>query len=298
MAAKPSWSPLLAILVVGMVGVASAGNIAVYWGQDGREGTLAEACNSGNYAYVIIAFLSTFGNGQTPVLNLAGHCNPGECAGQSADIKACQSQGVKVLLSLGGSGGSYGLASTDDANSVASYLWDNFLGGSSPSSPLGDAVLDGIDFDIENNNPAHYDDLARALSQLGAQGGKKVYLTAAPQCPFPDASLGPALQTGLFDNVWIQFYNNPQCEYANGDTTNLVNAWKAWTGGVTAGSFYLGLPAAPTGAAGSGFIEPSDLTVKVIPAINGIGNYGGIMLWSRYYDVQYNVYSSQVKSGV
>jgi chitinase len=47
-----------------------------------------------------------------------------------------------VLLSLGGS---YGLSSTDEANSVANYLWDNFLGGSSSSRPLGDAVLDGIE---------------------------------------------------------------------------------------------------------------------------------------------------------
>ncbi|KAL6845354.1 hypothetical protein ACP4OV_024849 [Aristida adscensionis] len=301
MAAKLSWPPLLALLLVSTAGITNAGNIAVYWGQNGNEGTLAAACSSGNYAYVIISFLSSFGNGQTPVLNLAGHCNPdgGGCTGQSADIKACQSQGVKVLLSLGGSGGTYGLASTDDANSVASYLWNNFLGGSSPSRPLGDAVLDGVDLDIENKMPAHYDDLANALARLGQGGGKKVYLTAAPQCPFPDQSLGPALQAVRFDAVWIQFYNNRGCEYANGDVTSLKNAWSTWTSSVQAGSFYLGLPAS-NAAAGSGYIQAGDLTGKVIPAIKGVGNYAGIMLWSRYYDVQNptGVYSSQVKSGV
>ncbi|CAO2198234.1 unnamed protein product [Urochloa humidicola] len=296
MAANLKWPPVLALLLVaGMAGVASAGNIAVYWGQNGGEGTLADACNSGNYAYVIISFLSTFGNGQTPVLNLAGHCDPGSggCTGLTSDIQTCQSQNIKVLLSLGGSGGNYGLSSTDDANSVADYLWDNYLGGSGGSRPLGAAVLDGIDLDIENGNSAHYDDLANALKAKGS-----VVLTAAPQCPYPDASLGPALQTGLFDNVWIQFYNNPGCSYANGDDTNLVSAWGTWTSSVKAGSFYLGLPAS-TEAAGSGYIPASDLTGTVIPAIRNVGSYGGIMLWSRFYDVQNNNnYSGQVKGSV
>ncbi|XP_066314668.1 acidic endochitinase-like [Miscanthus floridulus] len=295
MAANLKWPPVLALLLVAtMVGSTSAGNIAVYWGQNGNEGTLADTCNSGLYAYVILAFLTTFGNGQTPVLNLAGHCDPGSggCTGLSSDIQSCQSQGIKVLLSIGGASGSYGLSSTDDANSVADYLWNSYLGGSDGSTrPLGAAVLDGVDFDIENGQSAHYDDLANALKGKGS-----VLLSAAPQCPYPDASLGPALQTGQFDNVWIQFYNNPGCAYANGDDTNLVNAWSTWTSSVTAGSFYLGVPAS-TQAAGSGYIDPGTLTGTVIPAIQGVGKYGGIMVWNRFYDVQNN-YSSQVKGSV
>lgn len=60
------------ILLVGT----NAGEIAIYWGQNGNEGTLAEVCASGNYDTVNLAFLSTFGNGQTPMVNLAGHCDP------------------------------------------------------------------------------------------------------------------------------------------------------------------------------------------------------------------------------
>ncbi|RLM93600.1 hypothetical protein C2845_PM08G21120 [Panicum miliaceum] len=291
MATNLKWPSVLALLVVaGMVGVASAGNIAVYWGQNFNEGTLADACCSGNYAYHLRQRA-----GQAPVLNLAGHCNPGECAGLASDIQSCKSQGVRVLLSLGGGGGNYGLSSTDDANSLADYLWDNFLGGTGSSSrPLGAAALDGIDLDIENGNPAHYDELASALK--AKDGG--VLLTAAPQCPCPDASLGPALQTGPFDAVWVQFYNNPGCAYAGGDDANLVAAWRTWTGGVRAGSFYLGLPAFFE-AAGSGYIAPGDLTGTVLPAVQGVGGggYGGIMLWSRYYDVPNN-YSGQVKGSV
>lgn len=29
-----------------------AGGIAIYWGQNGNEGTLADACATGNYQYV------------------------------------------------------------------------------------------------------------------------------------------------------------------------------------------------------------------------------------------------------
>ncbi|KAA3454295.1 acidic endochitinase-like [Gossypium australe] len=274
-----------------------AGGIAIYWGQNSDEGTLAETCATGNYDFVNLAFLPTFGNGQTPMINLAGHCDPysNGCTNLSSDIKSCQAQGIKVILSLGGGAGSYFLASSDDARQVAAYLWNNFLGGQSASRPFGDAILDGIDFDIEGGTNQHWDDLAKYLSGYSQQG-KKVYLTAAPQCPFPDAWVGGALKTGLFDYVWVQFYNNPQCQYTDGDITNLEQAWKQWTTDVPATKIFLGLPASPE-AAGSGFIPVSDLTSQVLSAIKGSAKYGGVMLWSRYYDDQTG-YSSAIKNDV
>ncbi|TQE01320.1 hypothetical protein C1H46_013081 [Malus baccata] len=196
---------------------AEADGIAIYWGQNENEGTLEETCATGNYEYVILAFLPTFGNGQTPMINLAGHCDPymNGCTGLSPDIKSCQAKGLKVILSIGGGAGSYYLTSKEDARQVATYLWNNFLGGTSSLRPLGDVVLDGIDFDIEGGTPIHWDDLARFLSAYSNKE-KKVYFTAAPQCPFPDAWVGSALKTGLFDNVWVQFYNNPPCQYSSG----------------------------------------------------------------------------------
>lgn len=107
---------ILMIIAVFFSG-SNAGVISVYWGQNSNEGSLADACGTGNYGIVNIAFLSTFGNGQTPSLNLAGHCDPASntCTGLSTDINACQSQGIKVMLSIGGASGSYFLASADDA---------------------------------------------------------------------------------------------------------------------------------------------------------------------------------------
>ncbi|RYR17916.1 hypothetical protein Ahy_B03g062578 isoform B [Arachis hypogaea] len=226
------------LLLLALANGSNAGSISVYWGQNGNEGTLAEACAAGNYEFVIIAFLPTFGNGQTPMINLAGHCDPysNGCTGLSSDIKSCQAKGIKVLLSLGGGAGSY----------------------------------------------SRYD--------------KKVLITAAPQCPFPDAWIGNALKSGLFDYVWVQFYNNPPCQYTAGGIGNLVAAWKQWTSSIPANKIFLGLPAAPT-AAGSGFIPATALTSSVLPAIKGSAKYGGVMLWSRYYDVQ-SGYSSSIKNHV
>ncbi|KAI6707729.1 hypothetical protein NL676_010691 [Syzygium grande] len=65
-------SSIILALVVGING----GEISVYWGQNGDEGTLADAYASENYNIVNLDFLHVFSNGQTPEINLAGHCNP------------------------------------------------------------------------------------------------------------------------------------------------------------------------------------------------------------------------------
>lgn len=276
---------LFPLLLISLLKSSDAAGIATYWGQNGGEGSLEDACNTNNYQFVNIAFLSTFGNNQNPQINLAGHCDPSinGCTKFSSEIKSCQSKGIKVLLSIGGAGGSHSLNSAEEATNLADYLWNNFLGGQSSSRPLGDAVLDGIDFDIENG-PGHYDELAKALKQ------KNVLLTAAPQCPFPDASLDSAIKTGLFDYVWVQFYNNGQCENASG---NLVNAWNQWTS-IEAKQVFLGVPAS-TDAAGSGFIPADVLTSQVLPAIKSSPKYGGVMIWDRFHD---NGYSTAIKGSV
>ncbi|KAF7038724.1 hypothetical protein CFC21_048855, partial [Triticum aestivum] len=189
---------LTTTLFLALLATCHAGSIAVYWGQNDGEASLAETCTSGNYEFVILAFLPKFGKGQTPQLDLANHCDPssGGCRGQSKDIKSCQGRGVKVLLSIGGGDGSYGLSSPGDARQVALYLWNNYLGGASSSVPLGDVVLDGINFDIEQGSAKFWNDLATDLKNLGKNGGKTVLLSTAPQCPFPGEWDGGAISTG------------------------------------------------------------------------------------------------------
>ena len=69
--------------------------------------------------------------------------------------------------------------------------------------------------DIEDHKSDGYAQLVKSLRQLEKTAGAKKYLiTGAPQCLFPDASLGPKPGTALgdqgseFDHVYVQFYNN------------------------------------------------------------------------------------------
>ncbi|KAF7031713.1 hypothetical protein CFC21_042996 [Triticum aestivum] len=283
---------LAAILLVALFATCHAGSIAVYWGQNDGEVSLAKTCASGNYKFVVVAFLPKFGKGQKPELNLAGHCDPssGGCKILSKDIHSCQRRGVKVLLSLGGADGSYGLSSRGDARQVAMYLWNTYLGGTRSSSrPLGDAVLDGIDFDIEKGGSKFWGDLARDLKSLD----KSVLLSAAPQCPFPDQWDDGAIRTGVFDFVWVQFYNNPECQISAGRGAFLA-AWKRWES-LPIGKLFLGLPASKD-AAGTGFV-PAGKLKSVLPLIKGSPKYGGVMLWAKFYD-DHTGYSSAIKSHV
>ena len=94
-----------------------AGGIAAYLGQNGNEGALAESFASENYDFVNIAFLPTFGNGTTPVINLTGHCNLQQNNGCniSPDINLGQDKGIKVMISIGGAELNYSLVSGEDA---------------------------------------------------------------------------------------------------------------------------------------------------------------------------------------
>ncbi|RCV28244.1 hypothetical protein SETIT_5G390000v2 [Setaria italica] len=287
---------LTATLLLALLATSHAGGIAIYWGQNQGEATLSATCASRRYQFVILAFVFQFGQDRAPRLDLADHCDAssGGCAVLSSDIRSCQRRGVKVLLSIGGGVGSYGLSSPADARIVAAYLWNSYLGGTSSSRPLGDAVLDGIDFDIELGSAKFWDNLAKDLKGMGKNTGTSVLLSAAPQCPFPDEWDGGAISTGLFDFVWVQFYNNPECQFSSGRSA-FLDAWKQWES-VPAGKIFLGLPASKD-AAGTGFVPAGQLTSQVLPLIRGSSKYGGVMLWSKFYDDRTG-YSSAIRSHV
>lgn len=201
------------------------------------------------------------------------------------------------MLSIGGGDFSkYSLSSADDARSVADYIWDHFLGGNSNSRPFGDAIFDGVDFDIEGGEP-HYAALATRLNDHYKSSGKKYYLSAAPQCPFKiNNILKGALSTGLFDYVWIQFYNNPQCEFTSNNPSNFQNSWNEWINSIPATKFFVGLPASDT-AATNGFVPQQILINQLLPIVVKSPKYGGVMLWDRFHDLK-SGYSSIIKGKV
>ncbi|KAI8845511.1 glycoside hydrolase superfamily, partial [Chytridium lagenaria] len=87
------------------------------------------------------------------------------CPAIGRDITLCQSLGKKVLLTIDG-------LVENDVNSpryavtVATNVWNVFLGGSSSVRPFGSAVLDGIDLHIWNNDKVGVDLFVRTLRNL------------------------------------------------------------------------------------------------------------------------------------
>lgn len=135
----------------------------------------------------------------------------------SWEITQCQSQGKTILVSLGGA--TYhqadkqgGWSTPELASQMADKLWNKYGPGSNGQGPFGTAVIDGFDFDFEvpmTNLPAFTNRLITLKSTLT----KPFYLTAAPQCQWPDKNLQTVLDTnmGAFDAIFVQFYNNQEC---------------------------------------------------------------------------------------
>ncbi|XP_038993262.1 acidic endochitinase-like [Hibiscus syriacus] len=134
----------------------------------------------------------------------------------------------------------------------------------------------------------------RVLEEEGNENGEQLEIgeIAAKFGVF----FGAALNTGLFDYVWVQFYNNPQCQYTPDDTKNLLNSWNQWTSSINADNIFLGLPATPA-TAGSGYIPPNVLTSQILLVIKRSSNYGGVMLWNKFFDDR-NGYSASIAASV
>ena len=222
----------------------------------------------------------------------------------------------------------YGFSSGEDAAETALNVWELFLGGypskSTATRPFGNATLDGVDLDIEcaanGTDPMYYTTFVqqlRSLMQNGSSssaatesldteyaavettlGTAKYLITAAPQCVFPDAYLGPQL-AGLaltdaamqFDYLWPQFYNNHICQYNEADKgagfQQSFQNWSSWANATApALEVLVGLPASPS-AATTGYIADSD-EVKQINMIrrSNATNFDGVMLWSAAWEFE------------
>ena len=242
-------------------------NQAVYYGQSPQTGdvTLGAICEDPSVDIVIVAFLKTFfGPGGYPVLNLGAACGSDatteaqakgatgilNCPEVAGNITICQNKGKKVMLSLGGADGTTVFASEKQAVAFATTVWDIFGGGTSDvGRPFGNIKLDGFDIgqypepnlsrstctdpllDTEQKNPAYYTNFTTALRQIFSQDRSKTYyISAAPQCPRPDASI-PLDAMQEMDFVWVQFYNNGDC---NVGASGFMASLTAWSGDLSA----------------------------------------------------------------
>ncbi|KAL9017751.1 MAG: hypothetical protein Q9185_004908 [Variospora sp. 1 TL-2023] len=292
----------------------SSSNLAVYYGQSPATSqmTLAQLCQDPHVDIVILAFLTTFfGPGGYPSLNLGAACSgPSakmqaagasgllKCPTLEADIQTCQSMGKKVLLSLGGAIATTAFSSDAQASTFATQLWDLFGDGEGERGegsmrPFGRAVLDGFDVDNEDHSTAFYSTFVAALraamdtAPAPAAGGgrpqKKYYISAAPQCPRPDASIPlDAMQT--MDFVFVQFYNNGDCNVGQPGFEASLRAWsqdlRSAKGGNAPGpKLYIGAPGC-SACAGSGYLGAGEMAGVLERAkAAGLDNLGGVMLW-------------------
>ena len=222
---RPLFLAIIPLLMISSLIRSSEGEgVGFYWGQSLHDENLAEMCNNSMYRYAVLASLNLGGN--RPVLSIDDKCNPSYpagCAYLGHMIDFCKGQGIKVFLSLGGRPD----LSPDDAQKVADDIWNNFLNNSAGHGPLN-ATVDGIDFRIQSGSNQSLDVLARALRNYSTPE-RKVYLSAAPLCQIPDYYLDAAIKTGVFDYVWVQFFDDPSCEYSPESPSPLITSWIAWS---------------------------------------------------------------------
>ncbi|KAK0223055.1 glycoside hydrolase family 18 protein [Armillaria fumosa] len=279
-------------------------NIAVYYGQNSYGATssvqslwqqnLAFYCQDDTIDTFPLAFLTVFfGTDNLPEINLANTCNSvdnsvfsgtslANCQFMASDIKTCQAAGKIITLSLGGATGAATFSSDSQAEEFAQTIWDLFLGGSSSTRPFGDAVLDGIDLDIEGGGSTGFVAFVNKIRSLASGASKKYYVTAAPQCVFPDAYLGSVLNSAEFDAIYVQFYNN-WCGLQNYDNANAWNfaTWDNWAKNTSPNpnvKVYIGAPASST-AAGSGYVDAATLANIATQTRSQYSSFGGVMFW-------------------
>lgn len=219
-------------------------------------------------------------------MNAVGATGLQSCPNLASEIKSCQSSGKKVLLSLGGSLATSAFSSDDQASKFATTLWNLFGAGTGTDAglrPFGDVTLDGFDVDNEDHSTASYSTFVSALrTTMDADPSKKYYISAAPQCPRPDASI-PLDAMQSMDFVFVQFYNNGDC---NVGQPGFEASFKAWSQDLSGGAdgkggpkLFIGAPGC-TSCAGSGYVDPAQVSSVMNAAKSaGVSNFGGVMLW-------------------
>ncbi|KAH8203933.1 hypothetical protein TruAng_001875 [Truncatella angustata] len=276
----------------------SQSNIAVYYGQNslGKKGSqqrLSAYCSDSKFNIIPLAFMNGISTPITNFANAGDNCTVYSgtqllnCPQLEQDIILCQNTYQKtIILSLGGATYSEGgFSSPTAAQTAAANVWDLFgPNNGAANRPFGSAVVDGFDFDFEasTQNAAPFAQKLRDL--MDAAHNKKYYLTAAPQCPYPDLAQEEILLNVKLDFVMVQFYNN-YCGALSFDTDVVtqdnfnMERWDTWARSTSKNDkvkILLGVPA-NTGA-GAGYLSATELT-PVINYCKQFSSFGGVMMW-------------------
>ena len=111
-----------------------------------------------------------------------------------------------------------------------------------------------------------------------------MFLSAAPQCVYPDAAMNDVLNGAVaLDFIMIQFYNN-WCGVVNfrpdaAENPYNFNVWDAWAKQTSKNKnvkILMGVPA--TASAGGGYVPPNTLA-PIINYNKQFSSFGGAMVW-------------------
>ena len=193
--------------------------VVAYWGQAANQPALETFCQDSSIDVIPIGFVNKYPNQDAgsyglPGMNFGNACWATEyyvdaqghtteafdrCHGLIDDVPTCQAAGKKILISIGGDSPLTDFASDTDAEAFATQLWQMFgpmQPGYTGPRPMGDAEVDGFDFDIESGTGAH---LPAAISTLRSLAGSGKIISAAPQCSVPDAHMGDLIANADID---------------------------------------------------------------------------------------------------
>ncbi|WP_069170968.1 chitinase [Streptomyces griseus] len=211
-----------------------------------------------------------------------------------ADIKAKQTAGKNVIISIGGEKGTVSVNSDASATAFADSV----------HALIREYGFNGVDIDLENGLNSTY--MTKALRSLSAKAGPGLVITMAPQTIDMQSTSGEYFKTALnikdiLTVVNMQYYNSGSmlgCDgkvYSQGSVDFLTAlACIQLEGGLAPSQVGLGVPASTRGA-GSGYVSPSVVNAALDCLAKGTGcgsfkpsrTYPGIrgaMTWSTNWD--------------
>ena len=97
------------------------------------------------------------------------------------------------------------------------------------------------------------------------------------------------------DYIWVQFYNNGDCNIGQGD---FIDAVQNWSSGIGNAQLFIGAVASSSDG-DQGYV-PADELVNNIQSVEGLNlpNFGGAMLWEAQLAVRNGNYQQTVAAGL
>lgn len=267
-----------------------------YW-QNFNNGATVQKLSDvpANYDIIAVSFADATATPGAVTFNLDSAGLNGYTVAQfKADIKAKQSAGKNVIISIGGEKGTVAVNSDASATAFADSVY----------ALIQEYGFNGVDIDLENGLNATY--MTKALRSLSSKAGSGLVITMAPQTIDMQSTSGEYFKAALnikdiLTVVNMQYYNSGSmlgCDgkvYSQGSVDFLTAlACIQLEGGLAPSQVGLGVPASTRGA-GSGYVAPSIVNAALDCLAKGTScgsfkpsrtypDLRGAMTWSTNWD--------------